>query len=150
MKFNLITDELVHLSLSLAVGGFFYYRHRDWRLILAALVTGFLVDLDHWLDYFFYYGPMVNLKLFFGPPSYMALSRKIYVLFHGWEYLVPLALIGHWLEKRWKIKNLAVVLVLAYFFHLLWDQLCYGQHPLAYFFTYRFLNYFSIEGFHGF
>jgi len=150
MNFNLTTDELVHLSLSLAVGGFFYYRHRDKRLILAALVTGFLVDLDHWFDYFFYYGQLVNLKLFFGSASYMALSKKIYVLFHGWEYLILLALLGRWLEKRWKIKALTTTLVLAYFFHLLWDQLCYGQHFFAYFLTYRFLSHFSLESFHGF
>ena len=140
----LLKDELVHFSLAFLVGLFFALKNRDWRLILPALAVGFFVDADHLIDYFLHFGPKFVLQDFLNVTTYMGGSEKVYILFHGWEWLVILFLAGKYLENKWKIKNLPLVLILAYFAHLIWDQYTASPHPLGYFFTFRLLNRFDL------
>ncbi len=146
---NFVIHETVHFLLVGLIAGFFYWRYRDWRLIFAAVLIGLFIDLDHLFDFFAYYGSTFELSDFFFS-GYMAASGKIYVPLHGWEDLFILGLLGFLLEKRLKIKGLTAVILLAYGSHLLWDHLCFAQHPWVYFFSYRFFNSFSIESFHGY
>lgn len=147
---NFLKDELIHLTFALTVGVFFYLKRRDWRLILGALIFGFFVDLDHLFDYFLYFGLKFNWFSFLNVGTYMIPSQKIYVFFHGWEFVVPLWLMGKRLGEQWKIKYLAWAVSLAYLSHLFWDNFTVSAHPLAYSFIYRLLNGFSLESFGGF
>lgn len=54
----------------------------------------------------------------------------------------------NWLLGRWiGITGLEWTVSFAYFFHLLWENFGAKYHPLAYFFTHRLLNNFSLESF---
>lgn len=147
---NFWSHEMVHFALVAVISGFFYWRYRDWRLILATVLFGIFIDLDHLFDYFAHFGPTFNLANFFNVSSYMGPAGKIYVPLHGWEFIFLLAILGKILERRFEIKGLMWAIVLVYGTHLLWDHFSINHHPLAYFFTYRFLNNFSLKSFDAF
>jgi hypothetical protein len=150
MNIGFFLDELVHFLIALTIGIFFYRRNRDWRTILLALIFGFFLDLDHFFDYFAYFGWHFNFAEFLNVDTYMDPSGKIYVLLHGWEFLLPLWLFSRWLAKRWQVNQLEWAVTLAYFFHLAWDNhgiFTGASNPLTYFFTYRLLNNFSVESY---
>jgi len=146
---NFLGHEMVHFVLIAAIAGLLFWRFKDWRLVSIAFLIGIFIDLDHWLDYFAYFGLKINLSDFFNVASYIKPSGKIYVLFHGWEFVIPFWLIGRWIGRKFKIKGLEWAISLSYLGHLLWDNFSFPHHPLAYSFIYRLLNNFSLESFNG-
>lgn len=128
--------EFSHFFLSLLLGIYFYLRTKKWQSILWALVFGVLIDLDHLVDYFAFFGARFDLNTFLNVTTYMKPAGKIYVLFHGWEYLWPVVIL------------LGKAAGLAYFGHLLIDSLNIGQ-VTAYSFIYRLVNNFAIGVFNG-
>jgi len=146
---DFLGHEAIHLILTAVIARFLFWRFKDWRLVLVAFVFGIFIDLDHWFDYFAYFGLRINLTDFFSVTSYVIPSGKIYVLLHGWEFVIPLWLIGRWEGKRLKIKGLEWAVALSYLGHLLWDNFSFPHHPLAYSFIYRLLNNFSLLRFNG-
>lgn len=140
-----ILNESVHFLLTGLVGAFLFWRFRDWKLILISFITGVLIDVDHWFDYFAYYGLDINFANFFDVGSYVKPSGKVYILFHGWEYLFPFWLIGRWGARKKKIEGLAWALCLPYLVHLIWDVFTIPTHFLFYSFIYRWLNHFNLR-----
>ena len=145
----LIISELQHFSVTLVIAFFLYRRYRDWRLIPICFLFGFFIDIDHWFDYFAYYGLNINLAKFFDTASYIEPSGKIYVLLHGWEFIPVFGFIGRVFEKRLKIKGLVWAVIFSYVAHLLLDYFSFPHHPLSFSFIYRLLNNFSLESFNG-
>lgn len=143
----ILAHEGIHLFLSLLVGIFCSYIYKNRRLLLVALVFGIFIDIDHWFDYFSYFGFKINLTNFFNVTTYMKPAGKTYVLFHGWEYLFPLFFLAKYLEKKWALRGLVICSVLSYGCHLLWDSLNIGCCPLVYFIIYRFWNNFNLKSF---
>ncbi len=146
----ILLHEFIHFALTSLVAIFFWLKFKDKRLILAAFIFGFLIDVDHWFDYFAYFGLRGNLKNFFIVETYVHGSGKTFILLHGWEYLIVFWLIGKFIGKRFKIKSLEWVITIAYLAHLLWDNFSFFHHPLAYSFIYRLVNNFSLKSFSGF
>lgn len=147
---SLLTHESVHFISALIIGLYFYQKHRNWRLILAALVIGFFIDVDHLFDYFAYFGLRFNLFYFLNVATYMGPAQKIYVLFHGWEFILLLWLSGKILGNKYKLPELGSTLVFPYAIHLLIDQFSgYTTNYLAYFLTFRILTGFSMASYHG-
>jgi hypothetical protein len=146
---GVLVHELIHLLISVLIASFFWWRYKDLRLFFVVLIIGIFIDIDHWFDYFAWFGFKINLRNFFNVSSYVIPAGKIYVLLHGWEFVIPFWLIGRWMGKRFKIKNLEWAVALSYLGHLLWDNFSFSHHPLAYSFIYRLLNNFSLESFNG-
>ena len=106
-----------HLLVSAALGGAAYAVTRSARAAVAPLVSGFLIDADHLLDY-------ALIRTAVG-------ERKILLALHGWEWLPAWLLADRWLGMRG-------ALALGYATHLLIDQLSNEKRtPLAYFISYR-------------
>jgi hypothetical protein len=83
------------------------------RRLPAALASGFLVDFDHFVDYFVGRGKRIILPL------------------HGWD-LIPIWLV---LDRRMKLGG---ALVWSYTLHMLLDQLWNEKRtPFGYFLLYR-------------
>jgi hypothetical protein len=96
---------LASTALGLSLGG--------GRRLGASLASGFLVDVDHLVDYFF------------------ARHTRIVLPLHGWE-LVPLAIA---FDRRLRLGG---ALAASYALHIAMDQLWNEKRsPLAYFLTYR-------------
>jgi hypothetical protein len=127
-----------HALVSLGFGIVFYCMFKSFANALLCFCAGVLVDVDHYIDYVRDRGFNFNLKGFF-EYSYGFEYDRLFILFHGYEYFVPLALMlvlsGY---------NLPVAAVfIGYAQHLLFDQFANPIKPLAYFITYRLKNRFS-------
>ena len=110
--------------------------------------------MDHIFDFLYYVSKVsssetapIFLMNFFKPDVYVRATGKVFVLFHGWEYLLILGLIAHKLRRR--VKGISYALILPYFFHLLIDQSPFSRATLAYFFFIRLINNFSLSTFNG-
>lgn len=149
MNTYLIISEFQHILLTLVISLLIFYRFCDWRVIPLSFLTGFLIDIDHWLDQFACFGINFDLGKFFGL-SYVYQCQRVIVLFHGWEFVLPIWLIGYWLGKKYKINGLAWALSVAYTGHLFLDHFSgelFQRQPLAYSFFYRLFNHFSLRSF---
>ena len=145
---SLLLDEGIHLLIALLIAFLLSGRSRDWQIYLSAFIVGILPDVDHWFDYFLYFGPQISLVKFFSIGKYIDLAGKIYLPFHGIELALPLCLIGKWLEKKLKIKHLGKVLPLVYLGHLSWDYFTAKPALLGYSLIYRLLTDFDLDCFH--
>lgn len=144
---GLLGHELVHLLLTAVVVIIYWRKHRDYRLIIAALIFGVLIDVDHWFDFWHFFGFRFDLVKFFNVGSYIVPGGSIFVLLHGWEYLPIFYLLGKYLERKWNSTGLGKVIFLCYLLHLVWDHFSFVHHPLGYSLIFRLLNRFSQTSF---
>lgn len=134
----------IHLSFALLVG---FIVFRIWRKSTASFMGGalggFLIDLDHLIDYFLAFG--FNFKPDYFINGYQFLkSDKIYVLFHGWEYVIILMVIAV-AVKNLKLKSLVFALALGAFFHLSADVIINNASVKFYSIIFRSKNRFEVE-----
>jgi hypothetical protein len=126
----------IHLFFSLLAG---ILAYRFWKkpeaAIAGGVLGGFLVDLDHHIDYFFAFGADFNWKYFIRGYQFLK-SDHVYIYFHGWEYVVIFFLIV--LAVRHKTtKTFFYALALALFFHLASDVFLNGLSPEFYSISWR-------------
>ena len=124
-----LSRPLVHLGVSLGLAGLQLARTRRLAPALAPLLTGVLVDADHFVDY--------ALQRVAPEP----LGDRQVLPAHGWEVLPLFALAEARLLGRRTDHGLAIGLAA----HLLLDQLTNEPtHPLTYSLIYR-----ASKRFHG-
>ncbi|MFA6973584.1 MAG: hypothetical protein WC238_02465 [Parcubacteria group bacterium] len=134
---NLFLHLFIHIALSL-LAGFIVWKlwQKPVASFVAGIVGGFLVDLDHVIDYFLAFG--WNIRLDYFAKGYQFLkSDKIYVLLHGWEYVIILAVLAIWVLKNKTAKSVILALALGLFFHLGFDA---SANEGAKFSTYSIAN----------
>jgi hypothetical protein len=128
-----LSRPLVHIGVSLGLAGLQLARTRRLGPAIAPLLSGVLVDADHFVDY--------ALQRIAPEP----LGERQVLPIHGWE-VVPLVAIA---EARLLGPRTDHGLVLGLAAHFLLDQLTNGPtHPLTYSLVYRASkrfrgNYFS-------
>lgn len=110
--------------------GVWYFTHNIWYVGLS-LFLGFLVDVDHVIDYIREEGKFNFRDLFV--KSYRGDFRKLYVIFHGWEYIL-LAWAGAVIAGA---PAFGVVFTVSYLVHMIPDQLMNNVKPLGYSIIYR-------------
>ncbi|MCK5081146.1 MAG: hypothetical protein KAQ63_03200 [Candidatus Moranbacteria bacterium] len=134
----------IHFTLSVVAGLVVGIWQGDFLLsILFAILGGFLIDVDHLLDYFLSFGFNFNFKWFREGRQFLK-SDKIFVWFHAWEYVIILFGISFVLDGTQKIAILAFCLSLL--IHLIADCLInYGVKLVSYFIFYRIWRNFEIE-----
>ena len=106
----------------MAIGGAVWAGTKSPSSMVAATLTGAMVDLDHLVEYYLWFVKEDN-------------SRVFYFL-HSYELLVPCILAGYLSGGDPVVLGSS----LAFLGHLITDQLANPVHPLAYFFTYRALK----------
>jgi len=123
---------LIHFILAILVGWLLgSYFKQAWLGLITGFFGGFLIDLDHVLEYFLFFGLNFNLSHFLEGWQFL-LSDKIYLWFHAWEY-VPILLIMAWMLKKYQVlKIIFITLALASGIHLLSDVLI-NQYPLSHY-----------------
>ena len=107
-----------HVAISMTIGGVVWAATKSPYSMIAATLTGAMVDLDHLLEYYLWFVKDDNSRVFF--------------FLHSYELLVPCILAGY--LSGWDPVVLGSSL--AFLGHLITDQLANPVHPLAYFFTY--------------
>lgn len=142
---NLFLHELFHFSTGLGVGLLSAWVFKNPWFIPVGFFFGFLIDIDHFFDYFLWAGPKLNLKDFLTPEKYIRANNKVFVPLHGWEF----ALLVWYLSRLSGITGLEWAVTPAFLVHLVFDHLTLKKHPLAYFFSFRLFNKFSLKKFNG-
>jgi len=152
MPIDTIVDLSKHLLVTSIIAVCLWWKYHDLRLVMISYLTGILIDVDHFFDFFYYSLTAVQGKLnlmdFFNPDVYVKATSKVFVLFHGWEYLLILGLFARKFFKR--IPGIFWALILPYFCHLIIDQSPFVRAPLAYFFINRLIHNFSLTAFNGY
>lgn len=140
----------LHLSAHILTGGIAgYIVWKIWRYpqvsFAAAMLGSVLIDLDHLLDYFLAFGLAFNLNYFIQGYQFLK-SDKIYILFHGWEYVIILAVLVIWVCKNKAAKSALLALALGIFFHLTIDTFINeGAQFKTYSIIYRAKNNFDLK-----
>ena len=110
------------------------------------MLISIFIDLDHFIDYFLYVDfSRFNLAEFLAV-DYVLEVNKIYVLFHGWEFVLLFLLLANIFKKY---QPILLTIGLAVFGHLLVDQFTNGAVFFSYSLIYRFINDFSYNAFIG-
>lgn len=143
---NLYLHLLIHFSFSLLAG---FIVWRIWKQPLASFAAGisggFLIDSDHLIDYLSAFGINFNLFQFFSGAQFSN-SGKIYVLFHGWEYIILFMSAALIIKQKMRLKSAFLALALGIFFHLSADMAINdGMRFRGYSILYRIKNNFAIE-----
>ncbi len=142
----------IHLSIHIffaLLAGFIVWLFFRKSLILAllgGLLGGFMVDFDHFIDYFFAFGWNFNFYWFSKGYEFLK-SDRIFLLFHGWEYIALILIIAVILKKRFiKSKIFLFSLAIGLLFHLSGDIIMNeGMRLRSYSILYRVKSGFKIE-----
>lgn len=145
----MVIDLIAHLLFTLAAGlvAWKLYGTKGSKSIIVALgaafVSGILIDLDHLFDYFLAFGFHFDLYTFLYNQQFVV-TRKNYVVFHGYEYAALLGISLYWAKKR-QIKMILLALLLSMLFHLVVDMMIYSIPVKHYSLIYRILTDFQIH-----
>jgi hypothetical protein len=122
-----------HVIASAGLGAIFWAKSRDpWTMVLS-LAFGVLVDLDHFIDYWYSEGRICFDARTFLKTRYWQRSGRVFVLFHAFEYLPVVFVV--W--QAFKGRRWAVAATAAMSSHLLADHFINELGPLGYFILYR-------------
>jgi len=146
---DLILDIIGHFAFSVCAGllAWKIYGTKRWQSVLlslsAAMVSGLLIDIDHLFDYILFFGWNFNLYYFLYGQQFM-LSKKNYVLLHGFEYAMILGLCVYW-SKTKIAKMIFLSLLVSLIFHLFIDMMIYSIPVQHYFLLFRVLTNFQVS-----
>lgn len=135
----------IHFSLAL-ISGYLPGRYfgRPWLGLFAGFLGGFLIDLDHVLEYFFVFGLNFNFSRFFSGWQFLK-SDTIYLIFHAWEWVFLILVLALILRSLRNLKIFLLILSLALAVHLISDSLI-NNYPLRFYtISYRASQNFSAE-----
>lgn len=134
----------IHVIFSVLVG---FAVWKIWKKPLwsfaSAIASGVFVDLDHLIDYFIAFGMDFRMDYFLRSYQFLK-TDKIYVILHGWEYVIILFAALLFLKSQ-KAKTAVAALALGLFFHLGVDTLLNQVPARSYFLLYRVKHKFDIE-----
>lgn len=140
----MLKSEIKHLFFSLLAGSLVGFFCRNYYSIPVAFLSGFFVDADHLIDYGIYKKfRKFNLSEFLSG-KFFDKSGKVYVFFHGFEYVPVLIVMGVVFSN---LSWLFLSLGLSLFFHLCFDTIHNRTKRQSYFFTFRLINHFSHNDF---
>ncbi len=139
-----------HIVASGALGLTLYAIKGDITPALSCFFAGWLMDLDHVLDWVKNLGlrrgvlSLLNFDNHFNFESYEESKHEvihIYVFLHSWELII-----SFWgLCLLYTIAPVIIGVFLGFTLHLALDQISHElMSPLAYFFTYRIFHRFHV------
>jgi hypothetical protein len=118
MTNELFFDEVLHGLVALPFAVYLWKKTKSAKLITILFAVTYLIDLDHLVDYFLYYGFEMKLENFFNA-SYFEATRLAIVPLHAWEYLLPLT----YLARKKGIKSYYGPILLGAIPHLIMDTI---------------------------
>ncbi|MBU0570210.1 hypothetical protein KKB40_05560 [Patescibacteria group bacterium] len=104
---------------------------------MVTFLVAILIDVDHLVDYFAFYGFKFNLADFLRG-KYFEVTQRAYVPFHAWEWVILLGMIAK--NRGWKSYVTAVFFGLIP--HLIYDSITQSSVSF-YFIIARYLNNFG-------
>jgi len=130
-------DLSMHIVLTLLLACFFRWLTGGWTWPLLVFVGGILIDVDHFIDYFLYFGMRFNLSDFYCHRQLA--SGKCRIIFHSWEILIAMWALS--IAFSWIIPIASGMTV-----HILVDYLySHRCKPLFLSLIYRWYHHFKLE-----
>ncbi len=130
-----------HAAITLTLGTIlYYYNHYSLGAFLSFVISGILIDIDHYIDYIRERGLTFNLKKVYATCKYGNIHfKKITVFLHSYELVILLWLVTFMLNGHiiWKYTALGFTL------HLFIDQIVNPVLPFGYFLSFRIANNFE-------
>ena len=150
MGFELNLPLPLHLSIHFAMAvlsglaiGISFRRFVDWRLgLMAGILGGFLIDLDHVIEYFLVFGSHFNLQYFLEGRQFL-ISDKVRLVFHAYEYFPLLLVLAYLLRQKKKVAIFLLALAFSGLVHLVSDSFINNYPPRNYSIIYRASKQFS-------
>ena len=139
--FKTLKNEIWHIILGLIAAFLFYFFYHNSILSLISFLTSMLVDFDHLLEYYLAEGfsaKNFSAKILSG--ENFEKIKKMYLVFHAWEY-IPILYFLTIVTSKYVFIALAFGLLA----HYLVDALTNEVKPLTYFLTYRILVNFNLN-----
>lgn len=130
-----------HTALSLAGSGVVYYFSRSFSAALAFFLAGIFIDLDHFLEYFYFFGFRdFSVRRFFRAAD-EHVYQKFFLFLHSYElallfWVLSLAVI----REPW-----AWGFSLGFTLHIVADHIYNPCVPASYFFSFRLRHRFEGE-----
>lgn len=122
-----------HIITSAGVGLFTYHRYKSKGAGIASFLAGWLIDLDHVLDYVKAHGWKLNWQRI-NEAKHEDYSGKLFLILHSYELLAVFFLFCRHPNKRAYRDGISLSILT----HLLLDQKCNpGRKPLTYFLAHR-------------
>lgn len=140
MRIPLLFHELLHVTFSILVGLAFYSMYKFtgvsiWPVLIVALFGGVLIDLDHLYDYYRAFRWDFKLHKFLKGKA-IRQNRRLYVLFHGYEYVFLLVWIVYNMTNS-VIQLFIFTLAISSLVHLLTDATVNNVYIRTYSILYR-------------
>lgn len=140
MRKILLIFEHLPIPLLITYFSFFFYEINQ-TTIFYIVFFGWLLDLDHLFDYFYY---LMKFKIKFSISTFLSGKyfkhlKKIFIILHSYEITLILITIATFYDFQYYF------IALAHIFHLLQDQLTNNVQIYSYFFSYRLKNRFNIS-----
>ena len=144
MHIPLFIHLFIHFVLAASAGLLIGRYFNKAKLgIIAGIVGGVLIDLDHFLEYFFVFGFHFN-PIYFLEGREFLVSNKILLIFHAWEYIPILLIIAWFLRRRKNAGIFLLALIFGGIVHLTADCVM-NDYPLRnYSLIYRATKDFSV------
>lgn len=128
-----------HIKASGVLGLGVYAYTGEYLPSIACFLSGWLIDIDHFLDWRANFGPTLDHARVFRNFERGRL-RYVYTIFHGWEYVIAVLV----LYALYDLPPWATYAALGYTCHLILDQIFNRpKRSLFYFLTYRILHGFN-------
>jgi len=132
---------LGHVITSAGIGLVNYHRYRSRGAALATFLAGWLIDLDHIVDYVSAHGWKLSW-FHFNEAKHEHYSGKLFLPLHSYELLALFFL----LFKGEKRQPFRVGITMSILTHLLLDQRCNpSRGKLTYFLTHRIRKRFNAQ-----
>lgn len=127
-----------HVLASTVVSAGVYAATDSWASTLLSWAGGFLIDIDHALDYCVLNHRMASLSTISDFYKKRRFS-KVFLWFHAVEWIPLIAGIGWWTGQR----SMTLAFLIGYCHHLLFDWFTNGGHPLLYLISFRLKHRFE-------
>jgi len=134
---KVILDIFLHFLLALAISFIIFIKSGKLAYAIIFLGGGVLIDLDHLIDYYFFFRHKFTLKNFLS--CAFLRSGKAYLFLHSWEIVFVGLILGATLES---IELLLFSLSLT--LHLVIDNM-QRKNLLCYFLIYRIAKKFEVR-----
>jgi len=123
---------VIHFTLAVISGYLAGLHFKKIELgVLIGFLGGFLIDLDHVLEYLLVYGFHFNLIHFLQGRQFL-ISDEIHLWFHAWEYVPIFFLLALVFKKNKVLETILITLAFAMSVHLLTDSVI-NKYPLKFY-----------------
>ena len=122
MSSKLLIQEIFHGVFALPLAYLIWVKTKSFKKAILVILLTYLIDIDHFLDYFLYYGMKININDFLSA-SYFEITKRAIVPFHAWEWALILAILAY--KKGW--ASFFTILLFSLLPHLIYDSITVGS-----------------------